>query len=154
MKLDKISSDEHKYCRGAYSFLGFIPVIVSLISVLLFVLNSRKQPKKPMLIRNNNKVPKVIVLSDQPEVVSTSPDDLTLLHGIGQKVAATLNNAGIYSFSQLAKFRPGELKIILVDAGNQISDPETWPEQAFFAAAHRWDQLHELVAKLSSNRIN
>ena len=154
MNSKKICSNENQYPRREYSFLGYIPVIVSLISVLLFVLNSRKRTLKQQVIRNNNKAPNVIVLPDQPNLVSTSPDDLTLIHGIGEKVAVTLNKAGIYRFSQLAQFHPGELKIILSDAGNRISDPESWPQQASYAAAQQWDGLNKLKAKIRSDRTN
>jgi predicted flap endonuclease-1-like 5' DNA nuclease len=41
---------------------------------------------------------------------SGPPDDLTLLQGVGPKLAATLNSLGISRFEQLARFSDGDIE--------------------------------------------
>jgi predicted flap endonuclease-1-like 5' DNA nuclease len=70
-------------------------------------------------------------------VVDTSAaDDLTIVEGIGPKFNAALNEAGIYTFAQLAASTPEQLQTILRDAGygRVPATYSTWGEQAGFLA--------------------
>ena len=59
-------------------------------------------------------------------------DDLTIIEGIGPKVAEVLIAAGVDTFAKLTKKTPDELKELLTDAEGTFNaqDPTTWPEQA------------------------
>jgi predicted flap endonuclease-1-like 5' DNA nuclease len=58
--------------------------------------------------------------------------DLTQINGIGPKVAALLNDAGISNLAQLASTDVATLQTILAGAGTRYRavNPESWPEQA------------------------
>lgn len=77
-------------------------------------------------------------------------DDLTLVEGIGPKIAELLNNAGITTFAQLADSKPAALKAILEAAGKryQMHDPATWPKQATLARDGKKTELEKLQAEL------
>lgn len=57
-------------------------------------------------------------------------DDLTRIYGIGPKYAGKLNEAGIYSFADLAAADPDHLREIIQPADWQQIDFESWPAQA------------------------
>ncbi|RPI33165.1 MAG: DUF4332 domain-containing protein [Chloroflexota bacterium] len=79
-------------------------------------------------------------------------DDLTEIEGIGPKTADVLRDAGIKSFSQLAKASDEELREILRDANMRSADPSTWPEQARLAASDDWDGLYAMRNELKAGR--
>ena len=81
-------------------------------------------------------------------------DDLTIIEGIGPKVAEVLIAAGIDTFAKLTKKTPDELKELLADAEGTFNaqDPTTWPEQATLAAEGKWDELTILKDMLQGGR--
>jgi len=111
---------------------------------------------------------KSVILPDEPEMADplaaeesvetqvsaepVAPDNLRKIEGIGPKSAATLQDAGILSFSQLASLAPDDIKNILTAAGIRIGFPDTWPEQAALAAAGKWDELAALQDTLVGGR--
>ncbi len=99
-------------------------------------------PEEPRSVKNR---------SVQKHVPAT-PDDLRKIEGIGPKIQATLQAAGIETFAQLASATPADLKQILVDAGIRLGDPTTWPEQATLAAAENWEALKEFQSTLKGGR--
>ncbi len=77
-------------------------------------------------------------------VASTSAkDDLKKIEGIGPKIEEHFNNAGIYTFAQLAATDVERLKEILHAAGPRyaIHNPATWPHQSAMCAAGQWAEL-------------
>jgi predicted flap endonuclease-1-like 5' DNA nuclease len=81
------------------------------------------------------------------------PDDLTIIEGIGPKIASLLQAAGIATFSQLAGADLSRLEKILQDAGlKHLADPATWPEQAKLAAEGKWEELKVLTDSLKGGR--
>lgn len=85
---------------------------------------------------------------------SGGQDDLTRIEGIGPKISAILQGAGIRTFSELERSKVETLQQILTDAGIiGIADPATWPRQAKLAAAGKWQQLDELQEQLKGGRI-
>lgn len=74
-----------------------------------------------------------------------SPDDLKMVEGIGPKIEKLCNDAGIWTFRQLAETAVERLRQILDDAGPayKIADPSTWPTQAEMAANGAWEKLKE-----------
>jgi molybdopterin-containing oxidoreductase family membrane subunit len=87
-------------------------------------------------------------------VVSSKPDDLKKLEGIGPKVASTLIAAGITTFSQLSETAVDKLQQILDEGeGNFMGNsPESWPEQARLAAEGKWDELNDLMDRLDGGK--
>ena len=83
-------------------------------------------------------------------------DDLTRIEGVGPKVAALLNDQGIFSYAQLSKATPSKLQGMLEMAGPtyQLAEDSayTWPEQARLAAQGRWQELLTLQDQLTSGR--
>ena len=79
-------------------------------------------------------------------------DDLRKIEGIGPKIAATLQAAGITTYAQVAAHTPEALKHILVEGGVRIGYPETWPEQATLAARGNWAALEALQSTLTGGR--
>jgi predicted flap endonuclease-1-like 5' DNA nuclease len=72
-----------------------------------------------------------------------SPDDLKVVEGIGPKIEALLNDAGIMTFKQLSEATTEHLNEVLAAAGRryQIHDPSTWARQALMAFDGQWDEL-------------
>ncbi|MFN3741660.1 MAG: DUF4332 domain-containing protein [Anaerolineales bacterium] len=79
-------------------------------------------------------------------------DDLTILEGIGPKVAALLKEAGISTFAQLASSDPAHIASILRQAKLQMLDPHGWIEQARLAAQGDWEGLKKLQSELKGGR--
>ncbi|MFN2141956.1 MAG: DUF308 domain-containing protein [Candidatus Promineifilaceae bacterium] len=77
--------------------------------------------------------------------------DLTAIEGIGPKIAAALQAAGINSYTDLAATSPEQLRSILNTAGLS-ADPSTWPEQAQLAAAGKMAELQALQERLQGGR--
>jgi predicted flap endonuclease-1-like 5' DNA nuclease len=86
-------------------------------------------------------------IEQSPETADTAPapgsrpDDLTRLEGIGPKVKALLQEAGIATFAQLAS--ADDL---------QFMDPASWPEQAKLAAEGKVEELKILQDSLKGGR--
>ena len=70
-------------------------------------------------------------------------EDLTVVEGIGPKIAELLNAADIWTFEDLA-FTPVTRLREILDAGGsrfQIHNPETWPRQSALASVGNWEGL-------------
>jgi predicted flap endonuclease-1-like 5' DNA nuclease len=85
------------------------------------------------------------------KATSSAPDDLTRIEGIGPKMSAALQAAGISTFAALAASSEDSLRGAVEAAGmNFAPSLPTWPRQAEFAARGDWDGLqtyqNELVA--------
>ena len=90
-----------------------------------------------------------------PKVASKpQKDDLKIVEGIGPKIEKLFNDAGIYSFAQLANSQPDKLKEILLGGGTrfQMHDPTTWPEQAAMARDGKWEELKKWQEKLDGGK--
>ncbi|MBP7821903.1 MAG: hypothetical protein KA010_03190 [Saprospiraceae bacterium] len=74
-----------------------------------------------------------------------NPDDLKIVEGIGPKIEQLLNDAGIFTFRQLANTTKEKLRDILDNAGERyrIHDPSTWPKQSELCADAKWEELKE-----------
>jgi F-type H+-transporting ATPase subunit gamma len=80
-------------------------------------------------------------------------DDLTVIEGIGPKMAAALKAAGIHTFAQLAQTSNEEIEAAIKAAGMKFAPSlSTWAEQAAFAAAGNWDGLEEFQKQLTGGR--
>jgi hypothetical protein len=81
-----------------------------------------------------------------------SVDDLTVLEGIGPKVAKVLTGIGIVSFADLAGADAAKVQETLDAAGMQYMKPEGWIEQAKLAAAGDTEGLAKLQDELKGGR--
>lgn len=97
---------------------------------------------------------RIDVSGDVPPVteVHQPADDLTVIEGVGPKVASLLEDAGVRTYGSLAAMNEGQLRQILRQAGLPFVDPETWPEQATLAAGQQWDALETLQGSLRGGR--
>lgn len=79
------------------------------------------------------------------------PNDFTVVEGIGPKINALFNNAGVTTFAQLAKQTVPQMQKVLDDAGARykLAKPGTWAQQAALAAENKWSELKALQEKLS-----
>jgi predicted flap endonuclease-1-like 5' DNA nuclease len=83
------------------------------------------------------------------------PDDLKRIEGIGPKIAAVLDAAGVRTFAQLADTDADRLREILGEQDPnllRLADPTTWPEQAALAKEGEWEALAELQESLKGGR--
>lgn len=80
-----------------------------------------------------------------------SPNDLTVVEGIGPKINELFNQAGVTTFTELAQQTVPQMQKILNDAGPRykLAKPDTWAQQAALAAENKWSELKALQDKLS-----
>ena len=88
------------------------------------------------------------------EAIAVTPDDLTLIEGIGPKIAELLTTNGIATFTALAATPAERLKEILLSGGRRfaIADPTTWPQQGGLAASGDTAGLAALQESLKGGR--
>ena len=80
-------------------------------------------------------------------------DDLTIVEGIGPKVAEVLMAAGITTYMKLSATAPETISEILSAAGLVgVADPGTWPAQGQMAAEGRFEDLQQWQAELIGGR--
>ena len=81
-------------------------------------------------------------------------DDLRMLYGIGKQKQKALNQAGIFSFEQLAATPVAELDSLVARGRGYFnhSNQVTWPEQAWLAVNKQWGDLYFLQEKLRLER--
>jgi predicted flap endonuclease-1-like 5' DNA nuclease len=97
-------------------------------------------------------MPQVVAPDTLPADVRVS-DDLTILEGIGPKIAAALGAAGISTYAKLAEQDPAELERVVRTAGvRMVGKALTWPEQAHLLAQGRLEEWKALAARLKSGR--
>ncbi len=74
-----------------------------------------------------------------------NPEDLTIIEGIGPKIAGLLKENGIRTWEDLAAAPVERLRHILEQAGGifRQHDPTTWPMQAQLAVKRNWSKLKE-----------
>ena len=86
-----------------------------------------------------------------PKKATGKADDLKKIEGIGPKIASTLVEAGIATFSDLAKATPEAIAEIIAGVrGNHVTD--TWPAQSQMAADGKWDELKKWQDELDGGK--
>ncbi len=99
----------------------------------------------------------VVVEADAPVVdagavpTAAGSQKLTVIEGIGPKIATALDAAGISNVAELSQVSVDNLRGILKDHGLS-ADPATWPKQAALAAAGDSDVLKAYQDKLEGGR--
>lgn len=90
-----------------------------------------------------------------PEPMPATGDDLTRVEGIGPAIAKHLNDAGIFTFAELAGTDPARIRSILDNIGGYgAHDTTTWPDQSQMAARGEWEQLKEWQTRLDGGRMD
>ena len=81
-------------------------------------------------------------------------DDLTVVEGIGPNVESLCHGIGIYTWRDLADTEVSLLRTMLSDAGSrvQLTDPDTWPEQARLLADGEWTEFVALASSVRASR--
>lgn len=81
-------------------------------------------------------------------------DDLTLIEGIGPKIADLCDGIGIQTWRDLAQTEVSLLRTMLHDAGARFRshDPSTWPEQAALLADGRWAEFRAFTERNAEDR--
>lgn len=106
------------------------------------------------------KVPKMAEIVKTPESnltkvgtsVNYASNDLTLIEGIGKKVAEILNTSDISTFKSLATSDVDSLKILLRKNRLQMINPTTWAEQAQLIVDGKFDELKTLQDSLKGGK--
>ncbi|HOY70307.1 MAG TPA: helix-hairpin-helix domain-containing protein [Methylotenera sp.] len=82
-------------------------------------------------------------------------DDLTIVEGIGPKIAELLIADGIVTFADLANAKVEAIAAILAKAGSRYSThkPDTWPQQAALARDGKMDELKALQDALDGGKV-
>ena len=81
-------------------------------------------------------------------------DKLTIIEGIGPKIAGLLNEEGINTFADLADAKIEVLAAVLEKAGPRFKmhQPDTWPQQAALARDGKMDELKKLQDELDGGK--
>lgn len=89
-----------------------------------------------------------------PKAKKAKGDDLTIIEGIGPKIAEVFVNAGISDYAAVAAKSAVELKALLTEAGDQFNTAvtDTWPEQAKLAAEGKFDELKKWQEALDGGK--
>lgn len=108
--------------------------------------------KTPIKIIPNKASPKKGGPKKRP--VKAKEDKLTLIEGIGPKIASILTENGIVTFADLASAKVANLSKILKAAGPRFSmhKPNSWPKQAKLARDGKMHALKKLQDKLDGGR--
>lgn len=87
------------------------------------------------------------------KAASGKTDDLTIVEGIGKKMAKALAEAGVTTYARLSQATEAELTAAIEAAGMRFAPSlPTWPEQAAYAARGDWDGLKAFQQQLTSGR--
>jgi large subunit ribosomal protein L27 len=97
---------------------------------------------------------KVAKAPKAPAKKAAKADDLTIVEGIGPKIAEILVNAGIVTFADLAKTEVAKIEELLAAAGSNFNTavPTTWAEQAQLAADGKFEELEALKLALDAGK--
>jgi predicted flap endonuclease-1-like 5' DNA nuclease len=94
--------------------------------------------------------------STDPEPVAATagtPDDLTIIEGIGPSYRDMLVRGGVDTFAKLAAMSADDiLQVIRANGGRKSNSMGTWAEQAKLAATGDWAGLAQLKQQLKSGQ--
>ena len=95
---------------------------------------------------------KIAPVTNTAEPVDYSTNDLTLVEGIGKKVAQLLNENSIVTFKDLSVADTENLKLILKKNRLQMMNSSTWAEQAQLIVGGKLDALKQLQLKVKGGK--
>ena len=136
-------------CTLAVLILLLVPIL-GLLVILLWVWLQRPPKRKEIPLAQPEETKPATPVEP---AIPPKPDDLKRIEGIGPKITALLQEAGIRTFAQLAAAEVSRLEEILAEASlSALAKPATWPEQASLAAAGDWQALEALQNELKGGR--
>ena len=143
-------------CLRALFTLMVLPA-VAIIAAALARRREQKLPEEPVVwIDTKPEASGGVGTPKAPPVAQRAapeePDDLRRIEGIGPKISALLQTAGLTTFAQVAATEAASLRQILREGGIRMANPATWPEQAQLAAAGEWEALEALQDQLKGGR--
>jgi predicted flap endonuclease-1-like 5' DNA nuclease len=145
--------------QGGIGWLVWVVLVIFLVMVVLGWWVSRKgwlkkeeEPKHEEAQHVEAPVKAAEPVSFSVETAASAADDLTVLEGIGPKVAKLLAGIGITTFKQLAEADMAKLRAALDGAGYKYMEPAGWVEQAALAAKGDKDGLAKLQGELKGGR--
>jgi predicted flap endonuclease-1-like 5' DNA nuclease len=94
--------------------------------------------------------PEAAPRAESETTAQSAPDDLTVLVGIGPRIAAVLREVGVTTFAGLAQTDPAWLREVLQAHNLRLADPESWPEQARLAAEGKLQDIQKFSARRRS----
>lgn len=96
----------------------------------------------------------VVEATPVAETSAVGGDDLTIVEGIGPKIAELLIAAGITTFAQLADAQDETVQAVLTEAGPRynIHDATTWNEQAALLRDGKMDEFKALTDRLKGGK--
>ena len=99
-------------------------------------------------------VASVVEAAPVADAPAAGGDDLTIVEGIGPKIAELMNNAGITTFAQLADASDETVQAVLTEAGPRynIHDVTTWNEQAALLRDGKMDEFKVLTDRLKGGK--
>jgi large subunit ribosomal protein L21 len=105
----------------------------------------KETPKKEAASKKVAAPKKVTPKKTTAKKAEKKGDNLKKVEGIGPKIEEHFNNAGIYTWEDLANTAVSKLQEILTAAGPRykMHNPGSWPKQARMAADGKWDELKE-----------
>jgi predicted flap endonuclease-1-like 5' DNA nuclease len=107
-----------------YFWIGFLVTMISVAFLYWLKQQKREVVPRPLIVTRRFEPNSVAELAQrEPD----SPDSLEDIKGIGPATARQLNEAGIYTFAQLAAAEPDEIVAI---SGNTPWDPADWIAEA------------------------
>lgn len=130
------------------TWLLWVALAFFALMVVIGWLVSRKQPPA----EEAHPVEHAHAVHEHAEHAEHAEDDLTILEGIGPKVAQILREAGIRTFADLAQAEAAHVQEILNAAGLRMMNPAGWIEQARLAAAGDMEGLKKLQEELKGGR--
>lgn len=109
----------------------------ALLLVIVLAILIRRMPKKqtPEILAEVS-VPEILEVVDVPspflDAADGPADDLGRIKGIGPKIAARLQELGVFHYRQIAAWTPGQLAVVDLQLGNFQGRPERdqWQAQA------------------------
>jgi len=127
-----------KQKKIAYFWIGFI--VSTAVTTWLYWLwrKSRVVTPIPLIISRSETYQPVVkavyagvamadATVEEAHVIVARPDELEEISGIGPATARRLNDAGVYTYKQLANLSPEQLQEI---SGTNRWDPNDWIKQA------------------------
>ena len=131
------------------TIVGLIIGVILVIVVLLLIFLGRGSENARSEAR---RVAEAATPTATGQAAPAKMDDLTIIEGIGPKIAGILKQAGISTFAQLASTEAPVLDKLLKENGLQFTKPQSWAEQARLAAEGKMDELKALQDKLVAGR--
>jgi len=130
--------------------IGIILVIITL--VLIFWGRGKEAERADIVRRSEMAAPPPEVSPVEVVAAPARMDDLTMIEGIGPKIAGLLHQKGITTFARLAAAELPMLEQMLRENGMQFTKPASWMGQARLAADGKMDELKALQEKLTAGR--